>query len=465
MKKLQKILGFIEMDGITHPFHFDASDFILKVYPPTIEKWMDDKFEFFDKFGLMDKTHKWVDFMRVSGVTSDNYNVSFLLYDNPETQGGFKEYQVANVVYYSKQYSLEKINGLRIVGGDINYYYPPGKALESTIRYNPEMVIKEMNVYSSMQEYETCGKYEPVKNVSAEIDVKAFSKLKRNNPNTPIEASSLLRVQFDSPVEISVVEETVFQIRSFMYYTSYRKNIHFDEIELCWLNDEGKKDYAGQMLIKYEYEKENGKNLEERIISYEFWGQKMSKMLTQIKNGKMVFYHICSGIADMCSYPPSRVMLVLTNFEREYRNIYGSNSRRSERYFESREEAREKLTELMNSKTNKRKKDFATFIKLINDADDSYEQRVLFALADCKDIMVPFLLKTYEGNYESISKGIASRMGNLRNGFMHSRLDLEFQAINLADVKVLEKLMYAIRLKTLEKNSETVRRSIGNLFG
>ena len=52
----------------------------------------------------------------------------------------------------------------------------------------------------------------------------------------------------------------------------------------------------------------------------------------------------------------------------------------------------------------------------------------------------------YREKYEEAIRGISERMGELRNGFAHSRLDLCFNPRNLDDLKIMEELIYAIRL-------------------
>ena len=69
---------------------------------------------------------------------------------------------------------------------------------------------------------------------------------------------------------------------------------------------------------------------------------------------------------------------------------------------------------------------------------------------------------------DSSSKTIddfATRVGDLRNGFMHSRLDLEIKPINLNDIQIVEELTYAIRLKKYEKDARKVQDAICRLFG
>ena len=78
--------------------------------------------------------------------------------------------------------------------------------------------------------------------------------------------------------------------------------------------------------------------------------------------------------------------------------------------------------------------------------------------------MTPFVLMKYEGDYDEVIKAIAERIATLRNGFAHSKLDLEIEAINIADIKIIEELTYAIRLKDMGMSEKDISKAISNLF-
>ena len=55
-------------------------------------------------------------------------------------------------------------------------------------------------------------------------------------------------------------------------------------------------------------------------------------------------------------------------------------------------------------------------------------------------------------------------MGDFRNGIAHSRLDLHFEAIHLSDIKIVEELLYAIRLKKIGLQTSEIQKAISDLF-
>ena len=79
--------------------------------------------------------------------------------------------------------------------------------------------------------------------------------------------------------------------------------------------------------------------------------------------------------------------------------------------------------------------------------------------------MRPFIEREYGKCSPSIIDGVSNRVGDLRNGFAHSRLDLKIKPIHLNDIVIIEMLTYAIRLKQYEKDPEKVQKPIAKLFG
>lgn len=79
---------------------------------------------------------------------------------------------------------------------------------------------------------------------------------------------------------------------------------------------------------------ETHKNVKKRIIGYDLLLNKAAKIFTLINKNKIGFGHICKSIEDRRHYPVSRTIMILTEFEREYRNIYGTDYNRSEEYID-----------------------------------------------------------------------------------------------------------------------------------
>ena len=67
--------------------------------------------------------------------------------------------------------------------------------------------------------------------------------------------------------------------------------------------------------------------------------------------------------------------------------------------------------------------------------------------------------------YFSRIEEICDRMNTVRNGIAHSRLDLNLEAVHLSDLKIIEELLYAMRLQHLRVDTKSIQIGIKRLFG
>ena len=467
MMDYSELSGYVEINNSHYPFYFNRDAFDLKVFPPTVDLWKEKRDALFMEFGnFFIKEDEWIGNHRIKGITAQGYNVLFLVSDLYSSNNGFETYPVEWLVCYSSDdYNVNRINGLRISGGDVNYFYPAHRILKSSVSHKQDSSSKTLQVSSTSKEYTPCGKYRIAPKVDAKISINSSASLHSANEKNPIDAESNILIEFSSPVDIDVVIKAVNEMFQFFTYTCYRSNISFPRIDVYWFNKDGKKDFDGRVLLSRNSEPETHERVRKRIITYDFWGSKMSRMLTVIKNEQLDYGHICSNIDSQNSYPHGRFVLILTEFEREFRNIYGVDYIRSKTYSDTKKEVIKTLTKKSNEKSGKVKKYFKSFIKSIDNLDDSFSSRVKAALNNCIDIMGPFIEKEFGDSSSKTIDDFATRVGDLRNGFMHSRLDLEIKPINLNDIQIVEELTYAIRLKKYEKDARKVQDAICRLFG
>jgi hypothetical protein len=187
-------------------------------------------------------------------------------------------------------------------------------------------------------------------------------------------------------------------------------------------------------------------------------------IFTNVKNNKLGFQHLCESIEDTLHYPSSRIIMIFAAFEREYRNVYGVDSERSQEYIDTKNEVIAMIDQYTNTLHGKKRAYSKQLRKYVLNRDSSFEFNLKKALSDCKDIMVPFVRNKYSGTYDDAINGVCERMGAVRNGIAHSRLDLRFDAIHLSDIKIVEELLYAIRLKQCDIETEKIQKSINDIF-
>ena len=96
--------------------------------------------------------------------------------------------------------------------------------------------------------------------------------------------------------------------------------------------------------------------------------------------------------------------------------------------------------------------------------DNSYAQNVENAIDDCKSIMEPFISANYNEEMKDVIKELSIRVGEIRNGIAHSKMDFELDAIHLTDIKIIEELIYAIRLKKTGLSEINIKKGINAIF-
>ena len=467
MKKPERLVGFVNYNDIDLPFEFDEKSFSIMLYPPTKEVWKDysDPMKLFDSFNQDLRKHEWISQIEIKGTTSESYHIIFNVQDSSSNYNGFINYVVNWYLCYSDEMLIDKIDGFTILGHDANLFYPPQIALESKIEFNEDgRSLEKISVSSIEQKAASCGSYRVSTNIDAAIEVSAYASYHSRTGVNPIDATSYMITDFSAPVGITKLIEAYLNTLHFFEYITYRKNVDIGDIDLFFKNEKGLRNYFGVLVFPHKLEKESHKDLKNRIIPYEIIMEKSAKLFTAIKNNAFGFQHVCDSIDDMRHFPTSRIIMILAAFEREYRNIYGQDSGRSDEYLKVKSEVVSLIDGYVNSKQGNMRKYAKQLKKYVENRDSSFEANIRYALADCEEILTLFVTGKYSGSYMDIIDGISSRMGEVRNGIAHSRLDLHFDAIHLADIRVIEELIYAIRLKNISVSPLNCKKSINRLF-
>lgn len=468
MKRPERLTGFIQYDDIDFPFEFDEKSFSIMLYPPTMEVWgrYSNPRVIFEAFSQDTRTHKWISRSEMKGITSERNNITFSIQDESSNYHGFLSFDVNWYMYSLEKFPVEKIQGFKVIGHDVNLFYPPQIALESQIEFDKSSgKIEKISVNSTEQQFESCGKYQLNMDIDASIEVTAYASYHSNTGVNPIDAISCMITTFSNPARFDVVIDAYINLRRFFEYITYRMNIDVGDLELFIKNEQGLRDYSGIIVFPKEYEEETHKKEKDRIFTYSLLKNHSSSIFTAIENNEIGFQHLCKSIDDRRHYPSSRIIMIFAEFEREYRNIYGQDSGRSDEYLKVKDDVTSLINDYLESKQGKKRKYAKQLKNYVENRDSSFESNVMKALTDCEGIMAPFVARRYEGSYADVINDISCRMGEVRNGIAHSHLDLNFDAIHLSDIHIIEVLIYVIRLRNISMNEGDCKKAINQLFG
>lgn len=469
VNKLERLLGYLTLENEEYPFEFVEEEFCIVLYPSTKEKWskLSSPITFFENLNKRWNRgeHKWIKSFRVEGVTSEHYNIVFSVKDSPSNYHGFLSYEVDWYYYYRDSYELNNIAGFRVSGTEVDYFYPPQVALKNDVRWGDDRSISKMLVSTTDEETEKfCGKYSIRRGLQAEIKINAFATIHYNTAVNPIDAKSYLYFLFSEPTGIDDIILAYYHTRCFLKYVSYRNNLVIDGIETFYLDGNGKRDFAGALVFPSKHEGEGDKKASERILSYYILENKTSNIFKYIRNGKFGYAHICDSIESRRHYPSARMIMILAEFEREFRDIYGQDCGRSDLYIDTKQAIVDLIEEYRQGHSGDIKKYAGSIKKTVQNLDNSYAQNVEYAIENCKVIMEPFIKANYGQDMKVVVRDLSARVGEIRNGIAHSKIDFELDAIHLADIKIIEELNYAMRLKKAGVSENNIRKGINALF-
>lgn len=461
MKIPERIVGFLELQDTKFPFEFDKDRFELKLYHPTKYNAYEQIFEGVKSFGINLKEHKWLDKITIRGKTAERYLVYFGVLDNPSSYNGYHTYKAD---WYYITDNEELINEVRFYGREIDYFYSPTRTFQQNIKYKEEkcVQVKSMSVHTVDCEALKGGSYIS-RDVNVEILCDSYA-IMYHQANAPLDSKSYLKLKFSRKINLEKMIDKVRDVQSFLKYVSYRTNINIDDISTYIAIEDGKVRNCGKLVFRVECKEERNEKAKERIIRAEYINEHIAEILKAIDRGEMPFGHFCDSIEAMSHYPISRIIMILAAFEREFRNIYGPDVRRSEDYKDTKDHIIKLIEEYAAECTGKRKKYVKDFAKVIRNSDSSYGDNFKYALEDCKGIMEPFVIRRFEGTYEEIIEDVSISVNRLRNGVAHSRLDMELEARHLTDIKFVEEMLYVIRLKKIGIEDAIIKKSINELF-
>lgn len=467
MKKPKRLIGYIKYDETDYPFEFDEEAFSLLLFPPTVDAWNHTSsiLNLFSGFKGDERKHEWIGVRQLHGITSERNGIVFEVSETRGNYHGFYNYSVNWYFYYSPQLDPNNIDGFKILGEEVNYFFPPQKVLKPEVQFaDNHMTVKKLAVTATDQITKPCGKYRIAPHIDAVMYVSSYATMHVNTVGSPMDATSIFVTSFSQPVNLEILLIAYRNLICFFKYIAYRTNMNIHTADVFQLNSEGQRDYQGLLVFKQYAHSETHKAVSEQIIKYDLLKNKTAKLFTCIKKEKFGFQHLCESIDSTHHYPVSRVIMIFSEFEREFRNIYGQDNDRSPDYILVKKDIIDLIDSYLRTTHGKKRSYAKQLRKYVENRDSSFESNIRKALVDCEEIMKPFLEKWYVGDYAGNIFNLSARMGEFRNGIAHSRLDLRYEAIHLSDVRIVEELLYAMRLKKIGLQTSQIQKAISDLF-
>ena len=468
MRLPEKLMGYVEYEGVNYPFNFDKVSFMITLFPPSIEhhRQTNSLAEYLADVSRYDKKHEWVQQKKIFGKTSENYHIVFTVADAKRNYNGFFSFFVIWYCCYVGETSLENINGMKIASPEVGYFYSSRNALEQSAEIDENTGnLKELSVAAKRAEIESGGTYSIAPDVDARIEFTSYAVMHFSQGEPPIDAKSEMVTSFSRPIEIDALIPAVVYAKCFLKYITYRTNVKIGNVEIFRVNGAQKREQCGYLVFEEDYQEEISKKAYERVIDYTILGSKTAEIFTAIKDGKFDFQYMCESLAATGNYSSSRAIMILAEFEREYTNIFGQDYKRSREYQETKRELLDTMQVFIEQRQGRSRRYARQFYHAIESHDVGFGERLKTAMAECRAVMEPFIKSRYDGALGVTIEEICDRMNTVRNGIAHSRLDLNLEAVHLSDLKIIEELLYAMRLQHLRVDTKSIQIGIKRLFG
>ena len=365
-----------------------------------------------------------------------------------------------------EKYSSKQIDGFRIRGPEIDAFFPP----ETVFKYDIQPArdgfrAQKITLSAERQDEIDGGKFLVSDDLTAEIKLHSYASVVR--AQNPVTSQSYITILFSKTEEISSLLNTYEQIRRFFMYLTGRANVSLNEVEVFVYNQERKRDFFAWLCYRPRFTGETNKKAKNQIIDFSILGTKSADLLSIISTGQIDYEYLPHCIDEKYSYSVSRFIMILAAFEREFRNIYGIDAGRSEPFIKVKTEIIQLVENLCNKKTRKEKEYAADLLNGIRNFSLGYWFNIEYALIDCREVMEAFILSKYgipHKPYEVLAKEIGRRVGKMRNDLAHDKLNWTFEAVQVTDIQVVEKLIYSIRLKDIGLETDKAIQAIRKLF-
>lgn len=279
--------------------------------------------------------------------------------------------------------------------------------------------------------------------------------------STPFTCASELIFHFSKEVQIKFVQEFIGYLQLCMRFICRRREVVLGNARIFDIDENEKSRLFGELCIfQFASESNEAKNAK-YVMTYQMLGENFAKLLQCFCDKVMYTNHYPVNTA---SYSPDRIIFLLVGFEREFQNLNSEYSYRSEEYLKVKEKIKQYADELANSSPSKEAKYAKEFSNSISKMGIGFGNKLRRAIKEHRSIMDCFLIDEYGKKYEEHLDEICARVNKLRNDMAHGNLDLRFDPKHIGDLKMVEQLLYAMRLKAIGVEERNIQNAINTIF-
>lgn len=242
MKEPEMIFGYAEYDSGKYTFVYEKG--MLNLLPDTKMEWQTRKtnlLNFFSEPSSFKIKNEWIPNAHIKGITKEGKDILFISKGNSINNNGFIQYEIIVIYEYQSNYpNGELISGLVLTADEIDYFFKPSRVFSSEMFFNKEdNTINRITVKSERDSNHTiqCGSYNSG-DITVNVEISAYF-IYSNRSENPLSAQSQICIQFNKAIVLDKALDIINQLKSFLKYICYRKNINIRNINVFGQNDKG----------------------------------------------------------------------------------------------------------------------------------------------------------------------------------------------------------------------------------
>lgn len=358
----------------------------------------------------------------------------------------------------------EKISKLSFYSEELNFIYSTKKIID-TFSYDKDWAINlklksgvKTNVESS--EFEIKGK-----KVKCNFDID--KRINGKNIEMPITLRTRMSLEFETTNDYMFIMDLYYIAKKFIQFLTYRQNIQFEDIYTSVLNENGKFQNNGSLIVNEPLLiKEDREVIKERYIPLDFIKDSVNKIFQGIFDNTLYTRHIPLSYESSHIITEASFVLTTAGFEWEFSQLYPEGKEKSK----EREEAEQIVYEELKQIDDKYKGENGRVRKICDKLNKFVDFKGLdinleYAFQELGGVSKIFANQLYRMNDEEvIYKEMSSRLAEQRNHFAHGDLDKEFIGNSALDVIFLERFIYIMQLKRIGVDDKNIQRAINQLF-
>lgn len=460
--------GILEYAGDDYQFVFSSGK--LKLIPASKEKraemWKFGKKEIAKGVYTSDEPPRMEEDILVGRCHESNEQIVFL----PQKGAYISKTNTVLIIkltaYIVCKRERNSIDRISFNGPEINCIHPTNQAIECT--FDIESFINNGTFAVTTKDFEcTTTKRQPFvvdgKKVSVYFGISRTMGAKIWEP--PMTLSSNMMFEFDATDDYRFILRLWYIAKQFIQFLCYRKNVEFNKVELAAPYQDGKHENFAELYVLDGGEKADIQGLKDgQYINQVYISGHEGQILADIADDKLYLRHLPDSLESSKHIDAARFVMITAAFEWEFDRLFPDGIEKSQQRIDAEHEVSQKLNELIDMSSGKTKKIYKSLLRCI-EFSPSLANKIEKIGSDMGALLEPFGQPLYSLNKEQLNYAdMGKRIGDQRNHFAHGDLDEDFIGLSLLDLIFLQRIIYAMQLKSSGIENQEIQRAINDLF-